>query len=91
MKTITQTTQATSKAPTMKGVVVSNAMQKTIVVSVDTLKTHPKYLKQYRSSKRYKVHVEESSAHAIGTTVSFQECRPMSRDKRHTIVLPVTK
>ena len=86
METMTQTTEKTSKAPTMKGVVVSNKMQKTLVVSVNTLKTHPKYLKQYRSSKKYKVHVEDSSAYAIGTTVQFQECRPMSRDKRHMIV-----
>lgn len=86
MKTPTQTTEKTSKAPTMKGVVVSNAMQKTIVVNVDTLKTHPKYLKQYRSSKKYKVHVEDSSAYTIGTKVMFQECRPLSRGKRHTII-----
>ncbi len=86
MKTMTQTTAQTSKAPTMKGIVVSNTMQKTLVVNVDTLKTHPKYLKQYRSSKKYKVHVEESSAYALGTKVVFQECRPMSRGKRHIIV-----
>ncbi|MBP9697989.1 MAG: 30S ribosomal protein S17 [Candidatus Moranbacteria bacterium] len=85
MKTTT-TTEKTSKAPTLKGVVVSNSMQKTLVVKVDTLKTHPKYLKQYRSSKKYKVHVEESGKYAVGTTVSFQECRPMSRGKHHTII-----
>jgi small subunit ribosomal protein S17 len=88
-KTVTTSAQGgekTSKAPTLKGVVVSNAMQKTLVVSVNTLKTHPKYLKQYQSSKKYKVHVEDSSAHAIGTEVLFQECRPMSRGKRHMIV-----
>jgi len=85
MKTTT-TTEKTSKAPTLKGVVVSNSMQKTLVVKVDTLKTHPKYLKQYRSSKKYKVHVEESGKYAVGTTVSFQECRPMSRGKHHAIV-----
>lgn len=70
----------------MKGTVMSNAMQKTLVVSVDTLKAHPKYLKQYRSSKRYKVHVEDSSAYAVGSVVLFQECRPMSRNKRHAII-----
>lgn len=86
METMTQTIEKTSKAPTMKGVVVSNKMQKTLVVSVNTLKTHPKYLKQYLSSKKYKVHVEDSAAYAIGTTVQFQECRPMSKDKRHMIV-----
>lgn len=86
MKTTKQTTEKVSKAPTLKGTVVSNKMQKTLVVNVDTLKTHPKYLKQYRSSKKYKVHVEESASYAIGTVVLFQECRPMSRGKRHQIV-----
>lgn len=86
MKTQAKTTETASKAPTLKGVVVSNAMQKTIVVNVDTLKTHPKYLKQYRSSKKYKVHVADSQVYAIGSTVSFRECRPMSRGKRHAIV-----
>lgn len=91
MKTTTPTTSAQggekiSKEPTLKGVVVSNAMQKTLVVNVDTLKTHPKYLKQYRSSKKYKVHVEESAKYAIGSTVEFRGCRPMSRGKHHIII-----
>ncbi len=86
MKTEQETTVKVNKAPTLKGTVVSNTMQKTLVVKVDTLKTHPKYGKQYRSSKKYKVHVEESATHAIGSTILFQECRPMSRDKRHQIV-----
>lgn len=75
-----------SKAPKWKGVVVSTKMAKTIVVAVDTLKTHPKYLKQYKSTKRYKVHVEESNKYALGDTVVFEECRPISRDKRHKVV-----
>ena len=86
MKTTTTTTEKVTKAPKMKGVVVSNKMVKTIVVNVDTIKAHPKYLKQYRSSKKYKVHVEDASKYAIGEVVVFQECRPMSRHKRHSIV-----
>ncbi|MBI2439100.1 MAG: 30S ribosomal protein S17 [Candidatus Moranbacteria bacterium] len=78
------TAQKVKKAPKMSGVVVSNKMVKTIVVAVDTLKTHPKYLKQYRSTKKYKVHTEGN--HAIGEKVVFQECRPISKDKRHKIV-----
>lgn len=81
-----KTTEKTSSAPKSSGVVVSNKMDKTIVVAVDTLKTHPKYLKQYRSTKKYKVHVEDASKYTMGQKVLFQECRPMSRDKRHTIV-----
>jgi small subunit ribosomal protein S17 len=75
-----------SKAPKMKGSVVSNKMNKTIVVAVETLKTHPKYLKKYTSTKRYKVHTGDKK-YEIGDTVVFQECRPISRDKRHEIVL----
>lgn len=81
-----ETTKKASKAPKWKGIVVSDKMDKTIVVKVDTLKTHPKYLKQYRSSKRYKVHVEENGKYKVGDTVLFEECRPVSRDKRHKIV-----
>lgn len=85
MKTTTTIAKA-SKAPKHKGVVVSNSMDKTIVVAVETLKTHPKYLKQYRSTKKYKVHAEENK-YAVGDVVTFQECRPISRDKRHTVVV----
>lgn len=84
MTTATQN-QAVSKAPTLTGLVVSNKMQKTLVVAVETLKTHPKYKKQYRSTKRYKVHVNEGE-YAIGQKVSFRECRPVSKDKHHVIV-----
>jgi small subunit ribosomal protein S17 len=75
-----------SKASKMKGSVVSNKMDKTIVVAVERLKTHPKYLKKYTSTKRYKVHTGDKK-YEIGDTVVFQECRPISRDKRHKIVL----
>ncbi len=74
-----------NKAPKFKGVVVSDRMDKTIVVKVDTFKTHPKYRKQYRASKRYKVH-DENNAFKTGDTVVFQECRPLSRDKKYQVV-----
>ena len=73
------------KVPTHKGVVVSAAMEKTIVVKVDTLKTHAKYRKQYTSSKRYKVH-DETNKYQVGDVVVFQACRPYSKDKRHQVV-----
>lgn len=83
--TNTANKQKVSKAPTLTGTVVSNRMQKTIVVAVETLKTHPKYKKQYLSTKRYKVHVEEGE-YTVGQKVSFRECRPVSKDKHHVIV-----
>lgn len=74
-----------SKAPIFRGRVVSDASNKTIVVEVDTLKTHPKYRKQYRSTKRYKVHDPENR-YSVGEEVSFRECPPVSKEKRHQVV-----
>lgn len=74
-----------SKAPKHRGIVVSDKMDKTIVVKVDTLKAHSKYLKRYIKSKRYKVHDEENTC-KVGDKVTFIECKPMSKDKRHTVV-----
>lgn len=63
------------------GEVVSTAMAKTIVVRVDGFKIHPRYHKQYRTSRRYQVHDENGTA-KVGDKVTFVECRPLSRHKR---------
>ena len=84
MSTIT-TQQPIKKSSKLKGTVVSIAMEKTLVVEVETLKTHPKYLKKYLSTKRYKVHAPEKK-YKEGDVVWFQTCRPMSKDKRHQVV-----
>ena len=67
------------------GVVVSDKMAKTIVVSVDRTVLHPKYQKRYIVSHRYKVHDENKIA-KVGDTVQFVECRPLSRDKRWNLL-----
>ncbi|NTW14056.1 MAG: 30S ribosomal protein S17 [Candidatus Moranbacteria bacterium] len=74
-----------SKAPTLRGTVTSAATEATITVEVKTLKTHPKYGKKYRSSKKYLVHAPEGK-YAVGDTVAFRECRPISKRKRHMVV-----
>jgi len=74
-----------AKSATKKGKVVSDTMDKTIVVAVESLKTHSKYKKKYRSTKNYKVH-DETNAHKVGEIVEFQQCRPMSKDKSHIVV-----
>ena len=74
-----------SQKRTLKGTVVSDKMQKTIVVRVEGVKTHPKYHKQYAVSKRYKVH-DEKNEYKTGDVVSFEETRPYSRDKRWRVV-----
>jgi len=68
-----------------QGVVVSDKMNKTIVVKVNSTKIHPKYKKRYTFSKKYKVHDEKESFH-IGDKVSFVECRPLSKDKRWRVI-----
>ena len=68
-----------------KGKVVSAKMQKTIIVAVSRLKTHPKYGKKYQSTRRYKVHDEEGR-HKVGDVVEIVPCRPISRDKNYKVV-----
>ena len=68
-----------------KGTVVSDKMLKTIVVAVSTLKTHPKYRKKFKSTKRYKVHDEENR-YKMGDVVEIVPCRPISKDKNYKVV-----
>ncbi len=70
---------------TITGTVVSNKMDKTIVVSVDTYKSHPKYHKKYKVTKKFYAH-DEKNAHNIGDVVTIQESRPLSKLKRWTVV-----
>lgn len=66
---------------TFQGTVVSDTMDKTIVVRVDRTTIHPKYKKRYTVSKKFKVHDEKNQYH-VGDTVLFFETRPLSRTKR---------
>ncbi len=70
---------------TKTGVVTSTKMQKTIVVTVDTYKTHPKYQKRYKSSVRFYAH-DENAVAKLGDTVTISETRPLSRLKRWALV-----
>lgn len=73
------------KSRTLTGTVVSDRMDKTIVVRVDRVRWHKKYGKQYRVSKRYKVHDPANGA-AVGQVVSFVAAKPYSREKRWRLV-----
>ena len=64
-----------------RGVVVSNAMDKTIVVKVDVLKSHPKYKKIVRRSMKFHAHDERNAAN-VGDVVRIVETRPLSATKR---------
>lgn len=70
------------------GQVVSDKMNKTVVIEVVLVKKHPKYKKQYTIAKRYKAHDEKSEYH-VGDTVEIEETKPMSREKRWTVVLKI--
>jgi small subunit ribosomal protein S17 len=74
-----------SKAPVLKGVVVSDKMQKTVVVSVDRLVKHPKYGKFYTVSKKYKAHDEENKF-KIGDKVEIIETKPVSKFKKFKVL-----
>jgi small subunit ribosomal protein S17 len=63
------------------GLVVSDKMQKTVVVAVENRAPHPKYGKIVVKTRRYKVHDEESKC-KVGDRVRIQETRPLSKTKR---------
>ena len=68
----------------LKGTVVSDKMAKTRVVAVARLKKHPKYLKYYHVTMRFKAH-DENNEYKTGDKVVIEEARPMSREKRWKI------
>jgi small subunit ribosomal protein S17 len=70
---------------TLKGVVVSDKMDKTIVVLVERFKEHPKYKKRYNISKKYKAHDPENKYHK-GDKVAIQESKPISKDKKWIVL-----
>jgi len=73
-----------------RGVVVSSAMDKTIVVKVDTIKSHPRYKKVVRRSTKFHAHDEQNSAH-VGDIVRIVETRPLSRTKHWRLAEIVEK
>ncbi len=72
------------------GKVVSDKMDKTIVVAVETYKTHKLYHKRIRYTKKFKAHDEQNQA-KIGDVVKIMETRPLSKDKRWRLVEIVEK
>ena len=69
----------------LQGVVVSDAMDKTVVVRVERRVMHPVYKKFIRRSKKYSAHDETNSV-KVGDVVRIQECRPISKNKSWTVV-----
>lgn len=79
-------TRENEKAKSMtEGIVVSDKMEKTAVVAVNTLKSHRKYLKKYLVTKKYKAHDPENKC-KTGDKVKIAEIRPMSKGKKWEVV-----
>jgi small subunit ribosomal protein S17 len=76
-----QTTDVQRQRRVLTGTVVSDKMEKTIVVQVQRRFKHPRYRKYVSERIRYKAHDEKNEA-KIGDTVRIVSCRPLSRDKR---------
>ena len=64
----------------LQGIVVSDKMQKTVVVKVERIKEHPKYKRRYKVHKKYKAHDQNQEYH-IGDKVMIEEHSPISKDK----------
>ena len=69
----------------LTGTVISNKMQKTVVVRVERIKEHSKYKKRYKVHKSYKAHAE-SGEYQVGDKVVIEECRPISKEKSWRVI-----
>jgi small subunit ribosomal protein S17 len=78
------------KRRTKTGRVVSDKMDKTVVVSVERLRRHPIYKRVVRLTTKFKAHDQDNSAR-IGDTVRIEESRPLSREVRWTVVEVVAR
>lgn len=85
MKKIEKKENTESKGNILKGVVVSDKMNKTVVVSVSRFIKHPLYGKFYKVSKKYKAHDEENK-YKTGDNVEISETRPISKDKKFSVL-----
>lgn len=70
---------------TRVGHVVSDKMDKTVVVAVETFVKHPLYKKRVKNTVKFKAHDENNDSH-IGDTVEIMETRPLSKDKRWRVI-----
>jgi len=68
----------------LTGTVISDKMQKTVVVLVERFKQHPKYKRRYRLHKKYKAHTDQE--YKVGDRVVIEECRPLSKEKEWKVI-----
>ena len=70
---------------TLQGIVVSDKMQKTVVVQVERMKEHPKYKRRFKVHKKFKAHDEKGEFH-VGDNVIIEETKPISKDKNWIVI-----
>ena len=85
MKTKTKQENTENKRNILKGVVVSDKMDKTVVVSVSRFVKHPLYGKFYKISKKYKAH-DAGNKYKTGDKVEIMETKPISKDKHFKVI-----
>ena len=85
MTTMTDTAPSTSAVKELVGVVMSDKMDKSIVVRLDRTKVHPRYKKVLRFTKKVHAHDEKNDAN-VGDTVRIVACRPLSKTKAFRLV-----
>ncbi|OGZ71483.1 MAG: 30S ribosomal protein S17 [Candidatus Staskawiczbacteria bacterium RIFCSPLOWO2_01_FULL_33_9] len=73
----------------LKGIVISDKMQKTVVVNVERIKEHPKYKRRYKIHKKYKAHDENKEYH-VGDNVVIEETAPISKDKYWIVIKKIS-
>lgn len=78
----------TTKKQQITGRVVSDKMEKTVVIEVVSKKRHPKYHKTYHVTKRFKAHSPENAYH-VGDNVVIEATRPISKDKNFIVIKKV--
>lgn len=84
-KIIQKNTESKTKGKILRGIVVSDKMKDTCVVSVTRFVKHSKYKKYYKVSKKYKAH-DAGNTKKIGEKVEIRETKPISKDKHFIIV-----
>ena len=79
------TTKNIRRPKKLQGIVVSDKMKDTVVVAVQRFVKHTTYGKYIKEKKRYKAH-DAGNLHKVGTKVTIEECRPLSKDKHFRII-----
>ena len=72
----------------LTGIVVSDKMQKTVVVNVERVKEHPKYKRRFKVHKKYKAH-DQNQEYKVGDKVIIEETAPISKDKHFKVISKV--